>query len=168
MARSYSELLERGNWETTRRSYKSQVFLGWKQSINKETAPTFVSQDSASVWFPDGRQSTRNTNQWLLDEVLVCIANGSLPITRRTSGDSDACPPTCYWVLGIVASRKSSTIGPASGHDTDHSFPRGRPHREVSFRRRRSLSLMISVISAAGRISIVPHFNFTPGDWEMS
>ena len=25
-----------------------------------------------------------------------------------------------------------------------------------------------SLISAAGRISIVPHFNFTPGDWEMS
>jgi hypothetical protein len=44
----------------------------------------------------------------------------------------------------------------------------GRPHRAVSFRLRRSLSLIISVISAAGRISIVPHFNFTPGDWEMS
>jgi hypothetical protein len=53
-------------------------------------------------------------------------------------------------------------------HDTDLSFPRGRPHRELSFRRRRSLSLIISLISAAGRISIVPHFNFTPGDWEMS
>jgi hypothetical protein len=45
---------------------------------------------------------------------------------------------------------------------------RGRPHREVSFRRRRSLSLIISSISAAGRISIVPHFSFTPGLWEMS
>jgi len=33
---------------------------------------------------------------------------------------------------------------------------------------RRSLSLMISLISAAGRISIVPQFNFTPGLWEMS
>jgi hypothetical protein len=54
------------------------------------------------------------------------------------------------------------------GHDSNHSFPRGRPHREVSFRRRRSLSLIISLISAAGRISIVPHFNFTPGHWEMS
>jgi hypothetical protein len=52
--------------------------------------------------------------------------------------------------------------------DTDHSFPRGRPHREVSFRRRRSLSLIISLISAAGRISIVPHLNLTPGLWEMS
>ena len=50
----------------------------------------------------------------------------------------------------------------------DHSFPRGRPHREVSFRRRRSLSLIISFKSAAGRISIVPHFNFTPGFLEMS
>jgi len=67
---------------------------------------------------------------------LVCIANGSVPITHRTSADSDACPPTCYRVFGIGASRKSSTIGPASGHDTDHSFPRGRPRREVSFRRR--------------------------------
>ncbi|MGB6875438.1 MAG: hypothetical protein WBD87_05335 [Candidatus Acidiferrales bacterium] len=28
-------------------------------------------------------------------------------------------------------------------------------------------SLMISFTSAAGRISIVPQFNFTPGDWEM-
>jgi hypothetical protein len=48
------------------------------------------------------------------------------------------------------------------------SFPHGRPHREVSFRRRRSLSLIISFISAAGRISISPHFNLTPGHWEMS
>lgn len=54
------------------------------------------------------------------------------------------------------------------GHDTDHFFRRGRLHREESFRRRRSLSLIISVISATGRISIVPHFNFAPGDWEMS
>ena len=37
-----------------------------------------------------------------------------------------------------------------------------------SLRYRRSLSLMMSFISAAGRIPIVPHFNFTPGDWEMS
>jgi Homeodomain-like domain len=44
----------------------------------------------------------------------------------------------------------------------------GRPHREVSFRRRRSLALIMSLISAAGRISIVSHFIFTPGDWEMS
>ena len=36
-------------------------------------------------------------------------------------------------------------------------FPRGRPHREVFFRRRCSLSFIISLISAAGRISIVPH-----------
>jgi hypothetical protein len=48
------------------------------------------------------------------------------------------------------------------------AFSRGRVHREVCFRRRCSLSLMISLISAAGRISIVPQFNFTPGDWEMS
>jgi hypothetical protein len=54
------------------------------------------------------------------------------------------------------------------GHDTDHFSPRGHPHREVSFRRRRSLFLIISFKSAAGRISIVPHFNFTPGHWEMS
>ena len=57
---------------------------------------------------------------------------------------------------------------PAPGRDADHpfrrAFPRGRAHREVCFRRRRSLSLIISLISAAGRISIVPHCNFTPGD----
>jgi hypothetical protein len=41
------------------------------------------------------------------------------------------------------------------------------PHREVSFRRRRSLSLIISFKSAAGRISINPHCNFTSEDWEM-
>jgi hypothetical protein len=45
---------------------------------------------------------------------------------------------------------------------------RTRPHRAAFFRRRRSLSWIISFISAAGRISIVPHFNFTPGLWEMS
>src|SRR5258708_2942597 len=99
------------------------------------------------------------------DDLVTGVQTCALPIS---SADSDACPPTCYWVFGIGASRKSSTIRPASGHDTDHSFPRGRPHREVSFRRRRSLFLMISFIPAAGRISIVPQFNFTPGDWEMS
>lgn len=31
-----------------------------------------------------------------------------------------------------------------------------------------SRSLIIPLISAAGRISIVPHGNRTPGDWEMS
>src|SRR6266436_1932360 len=70
--------------------------------------------------------------------------------------------------LGRGQRSNRTATRPAPGHDTDHSFPRGRPRREVSFRRRRSLSLMISFISAAGRISIVPHFNFTPGDWEMS
>src|ERR1700683_5824982 len=44
----------------------------------------------------------------------------------------------------------------------------GRRHREVSFRRRRSLSLIISVLSAPVRISIVPQFNFTPGDRQTS
>ena len=63
---------------------------------------------------------------------------------------------------------RQSTRQASLGHDTDHSFPRDHPHREVSCRRRRSLSLIISVISAAGRISIVPHFNFTPGAWDMS
>jgi hypothetical protein len=32
----------------------------------------------------------------------------------------------------------------------------------------KSLSLIIPLISAAGRISIVPQCNCTPGDWEMS
>ena len=99
---------------------------------------------------------------------LVCIANGSVPITHRTSADSDACPPTCYWVFGIGASRKSSTIGPASGHDTDHSFPRGRPHRGVSFRRRCALSFMISLKSITGRISIGPSPYLKPGSCETS
>jgi len=40
------------------------------------------------------------------------------------------------------------------------------PHRDVSFRRRRSLSFMISLKSAAGRISFVP--NFMPGCCEIS
>jgi hypothetical protein len=65
-----------------------------------------------------------------------------------------------------------STFGHRLGHDSNHYFPRaftrGRPHRELVVCRRRSLSLKISLISAAGRISIVPHFNLTPGDWEMS
>src|ERR1700678_1031400 len=43
-----------------------------------------------------------------------------------------------------------------------------RPYRAVFFCRRSSLSLSISFKSAAGRISIVPHFNCPPGDWEMS
>jgi hypothetical protein len=56
----------------------------------------------------------------------------------------------------------------AEVRDVAASFPRGRPYREVSFRRCRSLFLIISFKSAAGRISIVPQFNVTPGDWEMS
>src|SRR5664279_4489430 len=55
---------------------------------------------------------------------LVCIANGSVPITHRTSADSDAFPPTCYWVFGIGASRKSSTIGPAiPANSMTRAFP---------------------------------------------
>jgi hypothetical protein len=54
-----------------------------------------------------------------------------------------------------------STVGDFKNAD-------GRPYREGSFRRRCSLSFMISLISAAGRISIVPHFNLTPGYWEVS
>lgn len=46
---------------------------------------------------------------------------------------------------------------------------RGRPHREVSFRRRRcSLSFMISLNSATGRISIGPSPNLKPGCCETS
>jgi hypothetical protein len=37
-------------------------------------------------------------------------------------------------------------------------FPGGRPHRGVSFHRRHSLSFMISLKSATGRISFVPNF----------
>src|SRR6266566_9323178 len=59
------------------------------------------------------------------------------------------------------------------GNDTDHSFPhhsfpRGRPHREVSFRRRCSLSFMISLKSATGRISIGPSPYLKPGSCETS
>jgi hypothetical protein len=38
----------------------------------------------------------------------------------------------------------------------------------VVCRRRCSLARISPLMSSAGRISIVPHFNFTPGDWEMS
>jgi len=54
------------------------------------------------------------------------------------------------------------------GHDTDRSFPRGRPHREVSFRRRCSLSLIISLKSTTGRISIGPSPYLNPGCCETS
>jgi len=52
--------------------------------------------------------------------------------------------------------------------ETDHSFPRWRPHREVSFRRRRSLSLIISFKSATGRISTGPSPYLKPGSCEIS
>ena len=45
-------------------------------------------------------------------------------------------------------------------------FLRPGPHGEVSFRRRRSLSFMISLKFATGRISFVP--NFMPGCCEIS
>jgi len=49
------------------------------------------------------------------------------------------------------------------------SSPRGRPHREVSFRRRRySLSFMISLKSITGRISIGPSPYLKPGCCETS
>lgn len=54
------------------------------------------------------------------------------------------------------------------GCDTDHSFSRGRPHRELSFRRRCSLSFIISVKSATGRISIGPSPYLKPGSCDTS
>ena len=50
----------------------------------------------------------------------------------------------------------------------DYSFPRGRPHREVSFRRRCSLSFIISLKSTTGRISIGPSPYLKPGCCETS
>ena len=88
---------------------------------------------------------------------------------RRSSIKSVLRLPDLEHAKATVLKLKNRTATrPAPGHDTDHSFPRGCPHREVSFRRRRSLCLIISFKSAAGRISIRPHFNFTPGFWEMS
>ena len=50
------------------------------------------------------RQSTRNTNQWLLGERLGLLSlTESVPITHRTSGDSEVCPPTCSRAFGIGA-----------------------------------------------------------------
>ena len=89
------------------------------------------------------------------------------PITARF----DMCPPDgrsawrdCAWGferLRRIAPRESIA---------DVAFRKSvsRPHREASFRCRRALSLIISFKSAAGRISTVPHFHFTPGCWEMS
>lgn len=45
--------------------------------------------------------------------------------------------------------------------------PRGRPHREVFFRRRRSLSFIISVKSATGRISTGPSPYLNPGCFDV-
>ena len=55
-----------------------------------------------------------------------------------------------------------------AGHDPDRSCPPGRPHREVSFCRRRSLSFMISPKSTIGRISIGPSPYLKPGSCETS
>ena len=89
---------------------------------------------------------------------IPCI--GGLYISFDSNGENGA--------LQIRARirRKDSPTTFAAIHP--FQIPRGHPHREAAFRRRRSLSLIISLISAAGRISIVPHCNFTPGDWEMS
>jgi hypothetical protein len=54
------------------------------------------------------------------------------------------------------------------GHDADRSFPHGRPHRRVSFRRRCSLSFMVPLKSASGRISIGPSPYLKPGSCETS
>src|SRR5258705_4990516 len=48
------------------------------------------------------------------------------------------------------------------------SFPHGCPHREISFRRRCSLSFMISLKSTIGRISICPSPYLKPGSCETS
>ncbi len=53
-------------------------------------------------------------------------------------------------------------------HLLSHSFPHGRPHREVSFRRRCSLAFIISLKSATGRISIGPSPYLKPGCCETS
>src|SRR5215510_7047016 len=39
--------------------------------------------------------------------------------------------------------KQTMVITQHHGHDADHSSPRGRPHREVSFRRRRSLDHLV-------------------------
>ena len=83
-----------------------------------------------------------------------------------------------YWSTGAIfeylsdcaaafGTRKPMLIA-SLGHDTDHSFPRGRPHREISFRRRRSLSFIISFKSTTGRISIGPSPYLKPGCCETS
>src|SRR5258705_7516331 len=48
------------------------------------------------------------------------------------------------------------------------TFPHGRPHRDVSFRRRCSLSFIISLKSITGRISIGPSPYLKPGCCETS
>jgi hypothetical protein len=172
-SRARHRMLWVGSWVD---ALREAVALGACANPSKlliHTAPVgrmFHSSDFAGICpfldsfrLADNPPGTRTNGSSM--SALVCIANGSVPITHRTSADSDACPPTCYRVFGIGASRKSSTNGPASGHDTDHSSPRGRPRREVSFRRRRSLSFIILFKFAAGRISISPHFNL---EGEMS
>ena len=58
------------------------------------------------------------------------------------------------------------------GHDPGQAFPRVRSYREVSFRRRSSLSRIISLISTVGRISNNAHTSgpdgATKADWHDS
>jgi len=69
--------------------------------------------------------------------------------------------------LGLIARIVTGGLtGACVSLGADRSFPRGRHHCEVSFRRRRSLSLINSFKSATGRISIGPHF--MPGCCDMS
>ena len=64
--------------------------------------------------------------------------------------------------------RASASRPPELGANPDRSFLRGRPHREVSFRRRSALAFISSLMSAAGRISMSPQPSLSPGLCEMS
>ena len=92
-----------------------------------------------------------------------------LQILSYAFGSSFILPRNEFVMAAQIPAQPQSTRQASLGDDPDHSFPRGRPHREVSFRRRRcSLSFMISLKSTTGRISIGPSPYLKPGCCETS
>src|SRR5258705_4217771 len=107
------------------------------------------------------------------------IPTRDLPLRRRTLYATELREPTSTVnsIQQTADSKKASSnyypshkcLSKFQGHSTGHSFPRGRTHREVSFRCRRcSLSFIISLMSATGRSSTGPSPYLKPGSCETS
>ena len=125
---------------------------------------------------PDESHRWESPGSWLDFRVADNSLGRPLGLPSRSSvGCLD-----CVVVNLLLMQGCGRSIGPLCNFDCEHknrrqplhlglsSFPHGRAHRDVSFRRRCSLSFIISLKSTIGRISIGPSPYLKPGCCETS